>query len=321
VDVIPSVQEAREMLTIYKTTEQGLGVLDEVVRNCWLHVVNPAPHEIERLQALGIPPEFVTYPLDIDERSRVEKENGCMLILLRIPLAHGPAADIPFTTIPLGIVLTGEWILTICSCDSEIIREFTDGRVRGLVTAKRNRFVLHLLLASAVKYLHYLREINKSVESLEDRLQLSMRNRELMDLLRYQKSLVYFTTALKSNEVMMERLQRSQLFKTFPDDEDLLEDVLTENQQAIEMTNIANNILSSMMDAFASIISNNLNVVIKFLTAATIVLTVPTLISAFYGMNVDLPFQGWRFAAPAIFLVSVGVALLVARVFVKRDWM
>jgi magnesium transporter len=321
VDAIPSMQEARVMLTIYKTTEQGLGVLDEVVRNCWIHVVNPGPQEIERLQALGIPPEFVTYPLDIDERSRVEKENGHMLVLLRIPLAQGPAADIPFTTIPLGIVLAGEWILTICSCDNEIIREFADGRVKGLATAKRNRFILRLLLASAVKYLHYLREINKSVDSLEDRLQLSMRNRELMDLLRYQKSLVYFTTALKSNEVMMERLQRSQLFKTFPDDEDLLEDVLTENQQAIEMTNIANNILSSMMDAFASIISNNMNIVIKFLTAVTIVLTVPTLISAFYGMNVELPLQGWRFAAPLIFLVSVGVALLMARVFVQRDWM
>jgi magnesium transporter len=193
--------------------------------------------------------------------------------------------------------------------------------VRGLATAKRNRFILHLLLASAVKYLYYLREINKAVDSLEDRLQLSMRNRELMDLLRYEKSLVYFTTALKSNEVMMERLQRMQLFKAFPDDEDLLEDALTENQQAIEMTNIANNILSSMMDAFASIISNNLNVVIKFLTAVTIVLTVPTLISAFYGMNVDLPLQRWPYAAPLIFVVSVAVALLMARVFVKRDWM
>jgi magnesium transporter len=309
------------MLTIFKTTEKGLGVLDDVVRNCWIHVVNPSPEEVARLQALGIPPEFVTYPLDTDERSRVERENGQMLVLLRIPVAHGSAADIPFTTIPLGIILNSEWILTICSREDEIIREFTEGHVRGFATGKRNRFILHLLLGSAVKYLKYLREINKVVDSLEDRLQLSMRNRELMDLLRYQKSLLYFATALKSNEVMMERLQRMQLFKAFPDDEDLLEDALTENQQAIEMTNIANNILSSMMDAFASIISNNMNVVIKFLTAVTIVLTVPTLISAFYGMNVPLPLQDWRYAAPLIFVVSVFVALLVARVFVRRDWM
>jgi magnesium transporter len=148
-----------------------------------------------------------------------------------------------------------------------------------------------------------------------------MRNHALMGLLKYQKSLVYFTTALRSNQVMLERLQRSQFFKTYPDDEDLLEDVITENQQAIEMTNIASNILSSMMDAFASIISNNMNIVIKLLTAVTIVLTLPTLISSFYGMNVTLPMQDWPYTAWLILAVSVGMALLVARVFVKRDWM
>jgi magnesium transporter len=311
----------RNMITIYKTTERGMEVLDGVVRNCWIHAVNPSAEEVTRLQSLGIPPEFVTNPLDADERSRIEREDGHMMILLRVPFSQGPTADIPFNTVPLGIILDNEWILTICGSDNEVLREFTMGRVRGLATAKRNRFILHLLLASAAKYLSYLREINKAVDSLEDQLQLSMRNRELMDLLRYQKSLLYFATALKSNEVMMERLQRMQLFKTFPDDEDLLEDVLTENQQAIEMTNIANNILSSMMDAFASIINNNMNVVIKFLTAVTIVLTIPTLISAFYGMNVALPLQEWRYAAPLIFIVSVGVALLVARIFIKRDWM
>jgi magnesium transporter len=148
-----------------------------------------------------------------------------------------------------------------------------------------------------------------------------MRNHALMGLLKYQKSLVYFTTALHSNQVMLERLQRSQFFKTYPDDEDLLEDVITENQQAIEMTNIASDILSSMMDAFASIISNNMNIVIKLLTAVTIVLTLPTLISSFYGMNVTLPMQDWPYTAWLILAVSVGMALLVARVFVKRDWM
>jgi magnesium transporter len=318
---MPSMQEVRAMLTIYKTTEHGLKEFDEVSQGCWIQVVNPSPHEIARLKSLGVLPEFVTYPLDIDERSRVEREDGQMMVLLRVPFAQEPEADIPFVTLPLGIILVNEWIVTICSLDNEIIGEFTRGRVRGLATAKRYRFILHLLLASAVKYLYYLRQINRTVDSLEDQLQLSMRNRELMDLLKYQKSLVYFTTALKSNEVMMERLQRMQLFRTFPDDEDLLEDALTETQQAIEMTNIASNILSSMMDAFASIISNNMNIVIKFLTAVTIVLTLPTLISSFYGMNVPLPLQRWPYAALIIFVVSVGVALLVARVFVKRDWM
>jgi magnesium transporter len=221
----------------------------------------------------------------------------------------------------MGIVLDGQWIMTISRRANEITQELAAGRVKGLSTGKRNRFILHLLLNTAARYLMHLRDINKAVDGLEDQLQASLRNRELMELLKYQKSLVYFTTALKSDELMMQRLQRSQFFKTYPDDEDLLEDVLTEIQQAIEMTNIASNILSSMMDAFASIISNNMNVVIKFLTAVTIVLTLPTLISSFYGMNVNLPLQEWEHTAWIILAASLGIALVVARIFTKRDWM
>ena len=142
-------------------------------------------------------------------------------------------------TIPLGIVMDGQWIMTVCRHDHDLLREMAAGKMRGLSTAKRNRFILQVLLAAASKYLLHLREINRTVEGLEDQLQMSMQNRELLALLQYQKSLVYFTTALKANELMMERLHRSGFFRTYPDDEDLLEDVITENQQAIEMTNIA----------------------------------------------------------------------------------
>jgi magnesium transporter len=193
--------------------------------------------------------------------------------------------------------------------------------VRGLSTAKRNRFILHLLHLTASKYLSYLREINKALDTLEDQLKASTRNKELHGILRYQKSLVYFTEALRSNELMMERLQRGQFFTTYPDDEDLLEDALTENQQAIAMTSIATEILSSTMDAFASIISNNVNIVMKFLAAATIILMVPNILSGFWGMNVDVPFTNWPWAFPAIMAVSILLAVLVARIFIRRDWM
>lgn len=309
------------MISYQKTGEHGLEVVDEIVKNCWINFVDPTPDELDQLRKLELPPEFVTYPLDLDERPRVEKEDGYTLILLRVPYFRGQAADPPYTTIPLGIVLNGHWIMTICRHDHELLQEFAAGKIRGLATAKRNRFVLHILLSAANKYLGYLRDINKVVDTLEDQLQLSMRNRELMGLLKYQKSLVYFTTALKANELMMERLQRSGFFRTYPDDEDLLEDVITENQQAIEMTNIASNILSSMMDAFASIISNNMNVVIKFLTAITIVLTLPTLITSFYGMNVRMPLQEWPYASWLILGVSLVLGVVVARLFLKRDWM
>lgn len=309
------------MITIYKTGEHGLETVPEVVKGCWVNVIDPTTDEIAWLQELGLPPEFIFYPLDVDERARVEREDGNVLIVVRLPAAEPPQADVPFTTHAVGIVLTGQCIVTISKRDNEILQELARGRMRDLSTAKRNRFILRLLLNTAAKYLSYLREINRVVDALEDQLQMSLRNRELLGLLRYQKSLVYFTTALKSNELMMERLQRSQHFAAYPDDTDLLEDVLTENQQAIEMTNIASNILSSMMDAFASIISNNMNTVMKFLAAMTIVLTLPVLVASLYGMNVPLPFQDWPYAFGMVIGVSTILAVLVARIFIKRDWM
>ncbi len=308
------------MIAIYKHSVDGLHKLDQPVDGCWINAINPSPAEIQWLQALEVPPDYITYPLDQDERARTERENGEVLIVLRIPHYQGHAADIPFITVPLGIIISNRYLITICKYESEILDEFASGKKRDLSTAKRNRFVLRLLLSAASKYLSYLREINKMVDALEDQLQLSTRNKEVLELLKYQKSLTFFTTALKSNELMMERLYRSQLFKAFPEDEDLLEDVLTENQQAIEMTNISSNILSSMMDAFASIISNNLNGVMKFLAAITIVLSLPALVASFYGMNVSLPFENLPYSFMIILGLSLLLAVAVAILFVKRDW-
>jgi magnesium transporter len=308
------------MITIYKNNENGLAVLTEPVDGCWINVIDPTPAEINQLKELCIPHDYLTYPLDVDERSRTERENGDILIVLRVPVFQGVAVDIPYTTLPLGIILTNRFIVTVSKRDNPVIQEFSSGRIKGLSTGKRLRFVLRMLLFTAQKYLTYLREITKMVDALEDQLQLSTRNKEVLDLLKYQKSLTYFTTALKSNELMMERLARSQLFNTYPEDEDLLEDVLTENQQAIEMTNIASNILSSMMDAFASIISNNLNGIMKFLASITIVMSIPTMIASFYGMNVELPFEGEPYAFLAVFLMTLTITVPVVILFWKRDW-
>jgi len=192
--------------------------------------------------------------------------------------------------------------------------------VKNLSTTKRNRFVLYLLLGTAHAYLSDLREINKAVDTLEDGLQHAQRNEQLMALLKVQKSLVYFTTALKSNELVLQRLQRSRLFEMYPEDEDLLEDALTETQQAIEMTNISSSILSQMMDAFASIISNNLNVVMKFLASITILLSIPTIVTGLYGMNVSLPGQDAGYAFLMVLGIAFGVSLIIALIFWRKDW-
>jgi len=308
------------MITYYRNTENGLAVLPQAVPNCWINVVNPSPDEIQSLKDLGIPQDYLTYPLDRDERARTERENGSILIIVRTPDFQGISADIPYTTIPLGIIQTEQYIVTVCKQDNDVLHDFCSGRVKGLSTGKRNRFVLRVLLATANRFLACLRDITRQVEALEDELQQSTRNKEVLELLKFEKSLTYFATALKSNELTMERLQRSGLFRAYPDDEDLLDDVLTENQQAIEMTNIESNILSGMMDAFASIISNNLNSIMKFLASITIVLSIPTMVASFYGMNIPLPMENHAQALVIILVISLLLSGTVGIVFYKKDW-
>ncbi len=310
------------MITIYKNTDAGLGTLDQPVNNCWFNVVDPSAQEIEHLhQTLQVPQDFLTYPLDLEEMPRTEKENGAMLIVLRVPSFQGEGTDVPYITVPLGIILTDQSITTICRRETNTIRNITNGRVRALSTAKRNRLVLHILFAAANQFLVNLRELNKAVDTLEDRLQHSLRNRELLELLKVQKSLVYFRTGLKANEVLLHHLQRTQLFQQYPDDQDLLDDALTEVQQALEMTNISSNILSSMMDAFASIISNNLNVVMKVLASITIVVSLPTMVASFYGMNVTLPLQQHDLAFGLVLTLALTLAGGALFFLWRKDWL
>lgn len=308
------------MLTIFKTTQEGLQTHENVTNGSWVNVVDPTPEEIQQLKKWGIESDLITYSLDLDEMARVERDEGYTLILLRIPHFQGETHDIPYITIPMGIVIKDNFIATICSHDNDIVHILTNGKYRGFKTAKRYRFVLYVLLETANHYLSKLRKINHAIDGVEDQLQKSTRNHELLELLKYQKSLVYFTTALRSNEVMMERLGRMRVFNQYEEDEDLLEDVLTENQQAIQMTNINAEILSSMMDAFASIISNNLNVVMKALAAITIVINVPAIVASFYGMNVLLPGQSHPLAFLFLIAVSLTLTGIAAFIFYRRDW-
>ena len=308
------------MLTIYKTIEQGLEQIESMANGAWVKVVDPTPEEIEKLVDWGIDVDYINYSLDFDEMPRIERDDDYTFILIRIPHRQLDS-DIPYITIPLGIMIKNNVIVTICRYDKDMFKVLANGKYRLLKTAKRYRFALYIFLETATRYLTHLREINRSTEAIEDKLQKSTRNRELMDLLKYQKSLTYFATALRSNEVMMERVQRTQIFNYYEEDQDLLEDVLTENQQAIQMTSINTEILSSMMDAFASIISNNLNAVMKVLAALTIILNLPSLVAGFFGMNVTLPLT---YENPFSFSIVIGIALILTAIatyiFYKRDW-
>jgi magnesium transporter len=308
------------MLTLYKTTERGIEELESMANGTWVKVVDPTPEEIQKLVGWGIDTEYVNYSLDLDEMPRLERDDDYTFILIRIPHRQ-PDSDIPYIAIPLGIMIKGNMIVTICRHDKEMFKVLANGKYRLLKTGKRYRFALYIFLETATRYLTHLREINRMTEAIEDKLQQSTRNREVLELLKYQKSLTYFATALRSNEVMMERVQRTQMFNQYEEDQDLLEDVLTENQQAIQMTNIATDLLAALMDAFASIISNNLNSVMKILAAITIITALPGTVGTFFGMNVPLPVSDTNpFSFLLILGISIALSAIATIIFYKRDW-
>jgi len=310
------------MIKILRWSENRFIPTDKIERHCLINVISPEKSELEKLLAeMHIPSDFLTDPLDIDERARIETEDGVLLIVLRLPKYDETNSEILFTTIPAGIILTKEdTIITISSSDITDILDLGNGRAKGMIAGKRSSVVLHIFLRTALLYLKHLKDINRRTGEIETELHKSLKNEELIKLLNIEKSLVFFTTSLKSNELMMERLLKTELLKLTPDDKDKLEDVIIDNRQAIEMANIYSNILSGMMDAFASVISNNLNVVMKILTLITIILMIPTLTASIYGMNIELPFQHSPHAFFIVTGISFTLSLLSVLIFIRNRW-
>lgn len=306
------------MISIYKTVEEELTSVDKVEEGCWISVTKPTVEELERLQEeTKIDMDDLRAPLDDEERSRIEVEDGYNMILVDIPSLDEKDR---YVTIPLGIYMTKDLIVTICLEESPVLKAFENKRVREFYTFKKTRFVFQILYRNATSYLRYLRIIDRKSDQIEEKLHISQKNSELIELLELEKSLVYFTTSLRSNEVVLEKLLRTESIRKYPEDEDLLEDVIIENKQAIEMANIYSGILSGMMDAFASVISNNLNIVMKFLATVTIVLSIPTMIASFFGMNFDnIPLGHASYGFVTIIILTFIIALLVALFFRKKN--
>ena len=306
------------MISIYKTVEDELISVDKIEDGCWVYVTRPTTEELERLQdETGIDMDDLRAPLDDEERSRVEVEDDYNMILVDIPSLDEKDR---YVTIPLGIYMTKEVIVTLCLEESPVLRAFANKRVREFYTFKKTRFVFQILYRNATSYLRYLRIIDRKSDQIEEKLHISQKNSELIELLELEKSLVYFTTSLRSNEVVLEILLRTEKIRKYPEDEDLLEDVIVENKQAIEMANIYSNILSGMMDAFASVISNNLNIVMKLLATVTIVLSIPTMIASFFGMNFDvIPLGHNPYGFVITIVITLLISLLVALFFRKKN--
>jgi magnesium transporter len=309
------------MLNFYKTVDNRITKVDAPQNGCWICAVNPTEAEIAFLTGeLKIEPDFVRAALDEEESSRIESEEDQTLVIVDYPAAEEELYEdktILYTTLPMGIIITRDYVVTVCLRENTTINDLMQGRIKGVQTAMKTRFLLLILLRIASRFLVYLKQIDKISSNTELRLHQSMKNKELIQLLGLEKSLVYFSTSLKSNDVTLEKILRGRIIKLYEEDEDLLEDVLIEIKQAIEMCNIYSNILGNTMDAYASIISNNLNIVMKILTSLTIVMAVPNIIFGFYGMNISgLPFSGLWWAP---IFITAAIAVVLSVWLYKRD--
>lgn len=311
------------MIEIFKTNENNrIEKIDQLEKGSWINVTAPDTAEIELLCGrLGIPENFIRDPLDDEERPRIEREENDVLIIVDYPFLTEDGHDgAVYETIPVGIIVTNDYFITVSLKDSPILAGFKTNKIKNFFTYKKTRFALQFLFEICSYYLRYLKQINKITNETERELHQSMKNKELYTFLGLEKSLVYFTTSLKSNKVVLDKILRFNYLKMYEEDRDLLEDVLIETNQAIEMGETYSSILSGMMDAFASIISNNVNIAMKFLTSVTIILTLPTMVASFFGMNVDLPFSGSSHAFVYTLLIAAGFASATAIYFWKKKY-
>lgn len=301
------------MVKVYNSNVETnqLKVVEKIEKGCWISMINPTDQEIKEVcKKTKIAEDFIRYSLDYEEKARIdsEEDDGTILFIVDVPIIEKEKDSESYTTMPLGmIVVRDDYFITVSLKRNIVIDNFERKRVKAFSTYKKSRFLFQIMLINASYYLTYLKQINKETEIAENILKTSMKNRELLKLLSLEKSLVYFTTSLKSNELVMEKTLRGKILKLYEEDEDILEDAIVENKQAIEMSGIYRDILNGTMDAYASIISNNLNGVMKFLTSITIILAIPTLISSLWGMNVPVPFQNHPYG----FLILSGICILV----------
>lgn len=306
-------------MQIFKTVGNTLKEIDEIEDGAWIHLAKPREEDMFFISGkFGIDILHLKAALDEEERSRIEVERDYSLIIVDTPMLSYEEDSNRYITLPIGIILTEKNIITVCLEDLQLFKDFYTGVVREFFTEKKTRFILQLLFRNATFFLNYLRAIDRMSNKIEKEVRKSMKNKELIQLLELEKSLVYFSTSLRSNEAVHEKLLKLEAIKKYIADKELLEDVIVENRQAIEMANIYSNILSGVMGAFGSVISNNLNIKMKFLTGITIIMSIPTMISSFFGMNVQVPFGHVSNAFLIIGVISFLVSSAVAMYMIRR---
>ena len=309
------------MIQYFKIVDNQTFAIDKPENGAWVNVLPPLKQEEfhELSQSLDIPLDFLTDSLDIDERTRFEEEDNVKLIVFKTPTENNSFndSDAFYITIPICIIMTHNQIVTVNSFENAAIKKFLN-TFQNRHPDKRNMMVLKIFEKVVQNFLEYLKEINHRRNSLEQKLYDSNRNEELLQLMRIQKSLVYFITALRSNELLLMKLERTNFLGLNEEEREFLNDLIVDNSQALEMANIYTNILSSTLDAFASIIANNQNEVLKRLSVITIVLSFPVLVASIYGMNVPIPYANSPYAFYIPVLLSLIISLVIGWFFLRK---
>ncbi len=308
------------MLNIY-TMESGKRELvecDTISPGVWINLENPSDLEVEQVRSkTGIPEDMLKAALDEEERARIDVDDDVTLILVDIPVINEEKDAYVYSTLPLAMIFNNDYFVTVCLRETSVLSDFTSNAVRAFDVNKRTRFIYQILYVNATKYLFYLKLIDKTASRIQQALHRALKNAELLKLLDLDKALVYFSTSLNANQIVINRIRQLSSLKHYEDDNDLLDDVVIENKQAIEMASIHREVLSGTMDAYASVISNNQNIVMKLLTAITILLTIPTLISSLWGMNVLVPLAenpyGFWIVLGIIVAILVPVVIIMIR--------
>ena len=309
------------MLKIFKTNSQDkkLKKSKKITMDCWMELTTPTNDEIDKVVAkTQVDKDLITKMLDVEELPRIERSGNATLIVVDTPYLD---EDHQYITIPLGIIITdNNHVITVSPKRTTILNAFKQDKVKDFRTAKKTRFLIQILLHTAAAYLRVLKQVSRDIDKKEEELKKSTRNKDLVDMLELEKTLVYFMTSLKSNDVVLGKLSKGNVVTLYENDAELLEDAIIEYKQAMEMTTIYKGILLSIKDTYSTVVSNNLNIAMKFLAAATIVLSIPTMISSFLGMNIDLgKITTMDNAFPLVIVISLVTSLIVALFLKKKD--
>ena len=303
---------------------EGVELTPDFLVNKWVNLINPDDREVDRISSLtGISEEYLKAALDEEERARIDKDDNCVMIIMDVPIIEEDPEDDYYTygTIPMSIIHKDNYLVTVCLRENSVVNDFKFGRVKNVETHKSTRLTFQLLYAVSTKYLYYLRLINKASQRVQSTLEKNMKNDALLEMLDLQKSLVYFSTSISANDAVIEKLNKQNYLKKYEEDQDVIEDAGIENKQAAEMCSIYREIMNGTMEAYGTIISNNLNDIMKVLAALTLVLSVPTLIASLFGMNLGgIPGVNSPWGFGVVCAISIVLAI-VSGIFLAKKKM